>query len=147
MRLERGDATGVSESVLDGIAQALQLDEAERAHLLDLFRTAGTPRRAAPPAAPGSGSGPTVQRFVDSMTARQRSSSTADSTSSPPTPSAAPCSHRSSPTRTAAEQRPLRLPRPAATEFFRDWDRSPTTPSPCCAPRPAATPTTGSCPT
>ena len=43
-RLERGNATGVSESVIDGIAHALQLDEAERAHLLDLIRTAGTTR-------------------------------------------------------------------------------------------------------
>ena len=43
-RLERGNATGVSESVIDGIAHALQLDDAERAHLLDLLRTAGTTR-------------------------------------------------------------------------------------------------------
>ena len=41
IRLERGDATGVSESVIDGIAHALELDQAERAHLLDLLRTAG----------------------------------------------------------------------------------------------------------
>ena len=41
-RLERGDATGVSESVVEAIARALQLDEAERAHLLDLLRAAGT---------------------------------------------------------------------------------------------------------
>jgi hypothetical protein len=34
---------------------------------------------------------------------------------------------------------------PHATEFFRDWDKVPTTPSPRCAPRQAATPTTGSC--
>ncbi|GAB2975166.1 hypothetical protein GCM10023080_044800 [Streptomyces pseudoechinosporeus] len=33
-RLERGNATGVSDSVIDGIAQALRLDEAERIHLL-----------------------------------------------------------------------------------------------------------------
>ena len=49
-RLERGNATGVSDSVIDGIAHALQLDEAERTHLLDLLRTAGTsrpPRRRA----------------------------------------------------------------------------------------------------
>src|SRR5438045_4477009 len=39
-RLERGDATGVSESIIEGIAQALQLDEAERIHLLDLLRGA-----------------------------------------------------------------------------------------------------------
>src|SRR6476646_8566252 len=44
IRLERGDATGVSERVIDGIAQALRLDAAERAHLLDLIRTAATTR-------------------------------------------------------------------------------------------------------
>jgi transcriptional regulator with XRE-family HTH domain len=31
-RLERGNAAGASDSVLDGIARALQLDEAERTH-------------------------------------------------------------------------------------------------------------------
>ena len=46
IRLERGDATGVSDSVIDGIAHALKLDEAERAHLLDLLRTAGAPSRS-----------------------------------------------------------------------------------------------------
>ena len=35
-RLERGAANGVSEAVLDAIAAALRLDEAEHAHLLDL---------------------------------------------------------------------------------------------------------------
>lgn len=51
-RLERGDATGVSESVIDGIGRAPQLDEAERAYLIDLLRTAGTtspPRRRPTP--------------------------------------------------------------------------------------------------
>jgi transcriptional regulator with XRE-family HTH domain len=45
-RVERGNVTGVSESVLDGIAHALQLDEAERAHLANLVRSAGSIRRA-----------------------------------------------------------------------------------------------------
>jgi transcriptional regulator with XRE-family HTH domain len=65
-RLERGDATGVSESVIDGIAQALQLDEAERVHLLDLLRTAGTTRahRRTPTRQRVR---PTVQRVLDSM--------------------------------------------------------------------------------
>src|SRR5215212_9714274 len=49
IRLERGDAIGVSDSGIDGIAQALELDEAERAHLLDLLRTAGAPSRSRPP--------------------------------------------------------------------------------------------------
>jgi hypothetical protein len=44
IRLERGNATGISESVIDGLAHALQLNEAERAHLLDLLRTASTTR-------------------------------------------------------------------------------------------------------
>jgi transcriptional regulator with XRE-family HTH domain len=45
-RLERGDLSGVSESVLDALARALQLDEAERAHLADLARAAGPAVRA-----------------------------------------------------------------------------------------------------
>jgi len=65
-RLERGNATGVSESVIEGIAQALQLDEAERAHLLQLIYTAGAtrpPRRR--PAQQQVRT--TVQRVLDSM--------------------------------------------------------------------------------
>src|SRR5207249_8350730 len=37
-RIERGDMKGVSDSVLEALARALQLDEAERAHLVDLAR-------------------------------------------------------------------------------------------------------------
>ena len=40
VRLERGNASGISESVLDGISRALQLDEAEHAHLYALARAA-----------------------------------------------------------------------------------------------------------
>jgi transcriptional regulator with XRE-family HTH domain len=44
-RLERGSIAGASPSVLDSIARALQLDDAEREHLLDLVRAAeGTAR-------------------------------------------------------------------------------------------------------
>src|SRR4028118_762718 len=66
-KLERGNATGVSESVIEGLVHALQLDEAERAHLQDLLRTAGStqpPRRR--PARQRVR--PTVQRILDSMT-------------------------------------------------------------------------------
>ncbi|GEA86890.1 helix-turn-helix transcriptional regulator [Cellulomonas cellasea] len=50
-KLERGAIAGASASVLDAVARALQLDDTERAHLLDLARTAdgiptsGRPRR------------------------------------------------------------------------------------------------------
>jgi hypothetical protein len=46
-RLERGNLTGVSQSVLESLARALHLDEAERAHLFNLADTANTPQRAA----------------------------------------------------------------------------------------------------
>ena len=47
-RLEQGNLTGVSDTVLEAIAGALQLNEAERLHLLDLARAASTsPARAA----------------------------------------------------------------------------------------------------
>jgi transcriptional regulator with XRE-family HTH domain len=48
-RLERGDMSGVSQSVLEALARALELDDAERAHLIDLARaaqpTGARPRR------------------------------------------------------------------------------------------------------
>ena len=45
-RLERGNAAGASDSVLDALGGALQLDEAERAHLFTLARAADTTSRA-----------------------------------------------------------------------------------------------------
>ena len=41
-KLERGNLAGVSESVLDALARALQLTEAERDHLYDLARSANS---------------------------------------------------------------------------------------------------------
>jgi transcriptional regulator with XRE-family HTH domain len=65
-RLERGNANGVSEDVLEGVVRALQLDEAERAHLFDLVRGASTnrtPRRRPSQERVRS----TVQQILDSM--------------------------------------------------------------------------------
>jgi transcriptional regulator with XRE-family HTH domain len=45
VRLERGNLGGVSEQVLDALAMALQLDDAERAHLFDLARASTGPVR------------------------------------------------------------------------------------------------------
>jgi transcriptional regulator with XRE-family HTH domain len=39
-RLERGDARGATDAVLDALSRALLLDDAERAHLFDLVRAA-----------------------------------------------------------------------------------------------------------
>jgi transcriptional regulator with XRE-family HTH domain len=67
-RLERGNLSGVSEAVLDALAQALQLDEAERGHLFDLARAANPtarPRRGAVK----QGVRPSVQRILDAMDA------------------------------------------------------------------------------
>ena len=65
-RLERGNARGVSEEVLDGLARALQLDDVERAHLTDLVRTANAtrPARRRPTQQRVR---PSVQRLLDSM--------------------------------------------------------------------------------
>ncbi|MEU9634890.1 helix-turn-helix domain-containing protein [Streptomyces tendae] len=46
-RIERGHLSGISEAVLDSLARALQLDESEGAHLMDLARSASTTRRPA----------------------------------------------------------------------------------------------------
>jgi transcriptional regulator with XRE-family HTH domain len=52
-KLERGSLAGVSATVLDAIARALRLDDAERTHLLDLARaasgTTGVTRRRRSP--------------------------------------------------------------------------------------------------
>jgi transcriptional regulator with XRE-family HTH domain len=67
-RLERGGLDRASDSVLDAIAGALQLDEAERAHLDDLARSARTgPRRRRRSARP-DGIRPELQRILDAMT-------------------------------------------------------------------------------
>lgn len=66
IRLERGETSGVSDDVLDGLSRALQLDDVERAHLIDLVRTANarpTRRRSTPEQVR-----PSVQRLLDSMT-------------------------------------------------------------------------------
>jgi transcriptional regulator with XRE-family HTH domain len=70
-RLERGNLTGVSDSVLESLARALRLDEAEREHLFDLARQANTGPRATTAARRRRGTTqvrPTVQHLLDAMT-------------------------------------------------------------------------------
>ncbi|MEU3985367.1 helix-turn-helix transcriptional regulator [Streptomyces sp. NPDC026672] len=67
-RLERGNLRGVSDGVLDALAQALRLDDTERMYLYDLARAAGPApgararRREARPAVR-----PSVARIVEGM--------------------------------------------------------------------------------
>ena len=67
VRMERGGLAGASESVLDALATALRLDEAERDHLFDLAREAGAgsnrrSRKSAPTVRPA------IQQVLDAIT-------------------------------------------------------------------------------
>jgi transcriptional regulator with XRE-family HTH domain len=67
-RLERGDLSGVSEGVLEALAGALKLNDAERAHLFDLARAAhptGAPKRRR---APKPRIRPEIQWTLDAIT-------------------------------------------------------------------------------
>ncbi|RAG85229.1 transcriptional regulator [Streptacidiphilus pinicola] len=66
IRLERGNLSGASDSVLDALAHALQLDEAERTHLYDLARASNPSSRR--PTVTASRVRPTILRLLDSMT-------------------------------------------------------------------------------
>ena len=68
-RLERGRAAGASEEVLDALASALLLDDAERQHLFDLARAISpTGRTRRRPRTGGAALRPAVQWLLDSMT-------------------------------------------------------------------------------
>jgi transcriptional regulator with XRE-family HTH domain len=67
-RLERGDAVGASDAVLDAIARTLHLDDVERRHLVDLARASGgapTASRRRPAAGKVRS---TLQLVLDQMT-------------------------------------------------------------------------------
>lgn len=70
VRLERGNASGISDAILERISRALQLDDAELAHLYDLVRAANQGSRT-PARKPDSRTlqiRPGTQRFLDAMT-------------------------------------------------------------------------------
>jgi transcriptional regulator with XRE-family HTH domain len=122
-RLERGNVTGVSESVIDGIAHALQLDEAEQTHLIDLLRTAGTtrpPRRQPTRERVRS----TVQRILDSMSGTPAFvlNGRLDILTANQLGHALFSPVYADPVRPPNNARFIFLD-PHATEFFRDWDK------------------------
>ena len=121
-RLERGQVSGVSELVLDSLARALQLDEAERTHLFDLARAASPamPKRSRPAK---QRLRPAVLRLLDQIEA-------------PAIVSTVHCDYLAAnplgralyaPVFESAEQ-PANSARftfldPAAPDFYRDWER------------------------
>jgi transcriptional regulator with XRE-family HTH domain len=67
VRMERGSLAGASEGVLDALADALRLDEAERAHLFALAAASGPGSRRRTRPAATSVRAP-VQQMLDAMT-------------------------------------------------------------------------------
>lgn len=65
-RMERGDLSGVSESVLHSLAVALQIDDAETQHLFDLARTATGGRRQ-PRTKADTRLSPQIAQLLDTM--------------------------------------------------------------------------------
>ena len=123
-RLERGRAAGVSGSVLEGIARALQLDEAEHAHLFDLARAAAPAAPRAPRRPASQQVRPGVRRVLDSMTATPAyvRSARLDVLAANRLGAALFAPVLGSPARPANSARFLFLD-PAAREFYADWER------------------------
>ncbi len=144
-KLERGNLAGVSPAVLEAVARALQLDEAERAHLLNLAHAADgsdvltRPRRRTTQWKAHR----SLQWVLDAVTAcpafvrngrmdllatNQLARAFYDDVYA-----------------TAGNQANLarfNFLDPASRRFYPDWDQAPTSLWPSCAPKPAVTPTT-----
>jgi len=122
VRLERGNLAGASDSVLDSLATALQLDPAERDHLYDLARASGPQTKASRPSA--TVVRPVVQRILESISApawvrNGRLDHLAHNRAS---------RALYAPMLTSAE-RPVNTARfvfldPAGREYFPDWDKA-----------------------
>ncbi|MDR6508382.1 helix-turn-helix transcriptional regulator [Arthrobacter oryzae] len=67
-RLERGNLSGVSESILESLVHALRLDDVEERHLRDLIRGSDNSTRPRRQRTPQRRVRPTVQRMLDAMT-------------------------------------------------------------------------------
>jgi transcriptional regulator with XRE-family HTH domain len=67
-QLERGRLTGVSDAVLEALGRALQLDEAEQAHLYDLAKAANASPVAARKRPAAEAVRSSIQRMLDAMT-------------------------------------------------------------------------------
>ena len=132
------------EIVLDALAQALQLDEAERGHLFDLARAANTTARPRRRPAP-SGSGRVCSASWTRCPMRRRMCAMAAATSWPPTASATLYSELYIDPVRPANVAGSCSSAPAPRSSFPTGRAPPTTWWPACALRPAAAPMTGRC--
>jgi transcriptional regulator with XRE-family HTH domain len=127
-QLERGNLAGASDSVLDALARALHLDEAEQQHLADLARAAGPGARTRrrPPAQPGRGPGirPSVTRVLDLMADVPAfvNNGRGDVLAANPLMRALYAPMFDDPARPANHARFAFL-NPRARDFWRDWER------------------------
>ena len=122
-QLERGNLAGASDSVLDALARALHLDEAEQQHLADLARAAGPASRSRrkPPAAQVR---PNVARILELMTDVPAfvGNGRGDVLAANPLAQALYAPMFEDPDRPANHARFAFL-NPRARDFWRDWDR------------------------
>lgn len=123
VRLERGNLSGASDSVLEALSRALQLDDAEREYLFDLARRSPTPGPRSRTSSPKLR--PVVQQILDAITDapawvrnnRHDFLATNQMARALHTPM---LTHQPHPANSA---RFIYLD-PAAREFFRDWQKA-----------------------
>jgi transcriptional regulator with XRE-family HTH domain len=122
-RLERGDLSGASDSVLDSLARALQLDDAETAHLFDLSRIANASPTARRPRKRAETIRPSIQRLLDAITDAPAlvRNNYFDYIAANPLGRALYAPLFAEPTANSAK---FAFLNPAAQEFFPDWDKN-----------------------
>lgn len=121
-RLERGTLTGASDTVLEALARALQLDDAESAHLFDLARAANASPTAMRPRIKAGEVRPTLQRVLDAITEAPAIISTTrtDYLAANPLGRALYSVVFAAPQPNGAR---FAFLDPAAADFYPDWDR------------------------
>jgi transcriptional regulator with XRE-family HTH domain len=124
-RLERGNMNGVSESVVGALAGALQLDDAERAHLFDLARAAHPTPSRPPRRQAKQRVRPEVQWTLDAITgaAAYVGNNHLDLLAANELGRALFSELYAAPTRPVNNARFVFLD-PRAEAFYRDWDRA-----------------------